>query len=607
MTAAVGALHADIGASSAAFAADMGKASRALKSGSAKMNRSLGLLDKGFLKVRRGIGGSVKSLFSLKGAIIGLAGGGGLGLLIKRAIDTGDTIAKVADKVGLSTDSLQELRFAAGKSGVEVRTLDMAMQRFSRRVGEVAKGGGELKGTFESLNISVRDADGALKTQDQLLNELADAIKNAGSEQERLAIAFKAFDSEGAAFVNALRGGSAGLDAFRARARELGIVLNEKLVRGSIGAKDAFFELGRVLSTTFTKAILTNADMIADVAERIVAAAPAVIRVVGGMADAVARIMGAESKAAELERLTDALARFRALEAEQGGDKKVRVGDRALSKSLGLTPGKQQIRFVIHSIEEMSEALRAEIELEKSAAEAGLKAAAVRAAADASAVAAAKVLNRALERRIQLDEGFARLQQVRVSEERLRIAAKEEQALDRLIRRGEVQNQMLRDTAAAEDKVSLAAETMGDAVGRNLLGIINRSNSAAGAVRNLAFELANAVFREVVISRVVERATGFFENIPGLQAKAHGGPVRRNVPVLVGERGPEIFSPPSNGSILPNSRIGRGGGGNVTYNIDARGADEGAVRRIAQVLESHIRATPAIALASVNNARNRDG
>ena len=47
---------------------------------------------------------------------------------------------------------------------------------------------------------------------------------------------------------------------------------------------------------------------------------------------------------------------------------------------------------------------------------------------------------------------------------------------------------------------------------------------------------------------------------------ANGGAVSGNAPILVGERGPEIFVPGGAGTVIPNSAMG---GGSVTYNINA--------------------------------------
>jgi hypothetical protein len=61
-------------------------------------------------------------------------------------------------------------------------------------------------------------------------------------------------------------------------------------------------------------------------------------------------------------------------------------------------------------------------------------------------------------------------------------------------------------------------------------------------------------------------------------ARAKGGPVRRGGSYLVGEQGPELFTPGASGSIIPNNRLG--GSQSVdsrTYNITinaAPGMDE---------------------------------
>jgi hypothetical protein len=62
-------------------------------------------------------------------------------------------------------------------------------------------------------------------------------------------------------------------------------------------------------------------------------------------------------------------------------------------------------------------------------------------------------------------------------------------------------------------------------------------------------------------------------------AMAAGGSVTAGTTYLVGETGPELFTPRTSGTIIPN------GAGGVTYNIDARGADAGAEMRIRRALQ----------------------
>jgi len=72
----------------------------------------------------------------------------------------------------------------------------------------------------------------------------------------------------------------------------------------------------------------------------------------------------------------------------------------------------------------------------------------------------------------------------------------------------------------------------------------------------------------------------------GLSGKAAGGPVIAGQPVLVGERGPELFIPHASGSIKNNTAMGASGGGaQFITHIDARGADPGLIARFPSIME----------------------
>ena len=147
------------------------------------------------------------------GGFLSLAGAIRLGQLTNDAVKFGSEIAIASDKIGLSADSLQALRLAGEQfSNVQSSTVDMALQRFSRRLGEADQGTGELKDTLIQLGISTRNADGSVKSVEQALFEYADAIKMADNDQRQLQLSFKGFDSEGAVLVTTLKQGSEALN-----------------------------------------------------------------------------------------------------------------------------------------------------------------------------------------------------------------------------------------------------------------------------------------------------------------------------------------------------------------------------------------------------------
>lgn len=168
---------------------------------------------------------------------------------IDRVANELDRLQKAADRVGLGVEDLQRGRFAAGQAaGVNDRTFDMAMQRFSRRIGEAAKGTGELNKIVEETGLVLRNADGSMRSQIDILADYADIVGKAGSEQEQLALAFKAFDSEGAALVNLLRRGSTGIRQLMDDADRLGYVMDRRATDAAVAFNDQQDRLAKIWS-----------------------------------------------------------------------------------------------------------------------------------------------------------------------------------------------------------------------------------------------------------------------------------------------------------------------------------------------------------------------
>lgn len=80
-----------------------------------------------------------------------------------------------------------------------------------------------------------------------------------------------------------------------------------------------------------------------------------------------------------------------------------------------------------------------------------------------------------------------------------------------------------------------------------------------------AFTIISAIFSAIRSSAgsIANIATGGL-----LQARAGGGSVSGGQPYIVGEQGPELFVPGASGSIVPNNKLGGGGGNQTTININ---------------------------------------
>ena len=78
-----------------------------------------------------------------------------------------------------------------------------------------------------------------------------------------------------------------------------------------------------------------------------------------------------------------------------------------------------------------------------------------------------------------------------------------------------------------------------------------------------------------------------------LPGRAMGGPVSAGSSYMVGERGPELFTPKHGGSIVPNNALG-GSSTNVVVNVDASGSnvqgDQAQAKQLGVVVSAAVQA-----------------
>lgn len=210
-------------------------------------------------KAFQSVGSSLQTIAKVA-ATVGTAGAAAAIALTASSMRAIDQLAKTADKVGATTQALAGMQYAAEISGVTTETLNMALQRMTRRVSEAALGTGEAKGALRELNIEA----GQLQQLplDEQLGVIADAMQNVGSQSDRVRLAMKLFDSEGVALVNTLKGGSAELQKMALEADLLGLAISrtdaqkiEEANDALLSAQKVFVGLGNQLAVEFAPII----------------------------------------------------------------------------------------------------------------------------------------------------------------------------------------------------------------------------------------------------------------------------------------------------------------------------------------------------------------
>lgn len=147
-----------------------------------------------------------------------------IGAMAIKSADSVNETAKLARNANLAVDEFDALSFAAGQTQISGDALSSSLEQLSIRASEAARGTGSAVEAFGLLGVEVTDANGKLKTTDQLLLESADALNSLSDKGQRLELA----DKLGLKDINLLLlEGSNGISKLTAEAKTLGVVTAE--------------------------------------------------------------------------------------------------------------------------------------------------------------------------------------------------------------------------------------------------------------------------------------------------------------------------------------------------------------------------------------------
>lgn len=180
--------------------------------------RGLGALGAGLAELGPvGIGvGAVLATVGAAAAVLGNQTGAALNWI--------GNINDEAKNLHVSAEALQEWRFAAEEAGLEAGAFDAAIQGLDSSLGKAQRGQVRFKSLFKELGLDdemIRNANSAA----DILPQIADGLARVGTEAERAAIADRLGIRE---LLPLLEQGSVAIEGMRARARDLGLVVDNE-------------------------------------------------------------------------------------------------------------------------------------------------------------------------------------------------------------------------------------------------------------------------------------------------------------------------------------------------------------------------------------------
>jgi len=217
-----------------------------------------------FSKINRQLG-QLGSSMALAGTAVSAAGSAIVGPIFASAAafaSVGSALDDMSKRTGVAAESLSVLQFAAEQTGTDMAGVESAVKKMQKAIFAASNGSDEAAKSLAMVGLSAQDLSGM--SADQQIGKIADGLIAIRDPGDRDAIAMDIFGKAGTDILPMLEQGSAGMAAFAAEAKRLGLVMDSETAAkadalgsaiGSMSAamKMAFIQIGSSLAPSLTR------------------------------------------------------------------------------------------------------------------------------------------------------------------------------------------------------------------------------------------------------------------------------------------------------------------------------------------------------------------
>ena len=143
---------------------------------------------------------------------------------IKKAVDYAGELSDLSESIGMNVESFQAFAAATAQSGVSTEDFRNGMVKLAQAVADNDP-------AFAAMGISLRDANGNLKSTEEVLLAVSDKFRRYQDGIGETALATDIFGKSGAKLIPVLNQGGSKLQEFAESAKDAGLVLSEDAVK----------------------------------------------------------------------------------------------------------------------------------------------------------------------------------------------------------------------------------------------------------------------------------------------------------------------------------------------------------------------------------------
>ena len=183
---------------------------------------------------------------------------------ITGAVDEMDRLSKTAQKIGVTTEALSSLEYAAKLADVSSESLQTGMVKLVRSMSDAASGTERTQKVFKALGVQYQDSTGKLRKADDVFREISQRLSEMEDGSTKTAIAVELFGRSGANLIPLLNEGESGLKAMAEEASNLGLVISTEAGKAAEEFNDNLTRLGAAVDGAANK---VAAELLPDMVE----------------------------------------------------------------------------------------------------------------------------------------------------------------------------------------------------------------------------------------------------------------------------------------------------------------------------------------------------
>ncbi|MDD4892213.1 MAG: hypothetical protein PHU85_20010, partial [Phycisphaerae bacterium] len=181
-----------------------------------------------------------------------MAAGAAVVAFVLKMAGAADELETMSVQTGLSVGKLQELRYVASQTNTKFDSITMAVATMTRNMVESTKEGSKMETAFNRIGVQVKNADGSFRSMNDIFPETLKALADMPPGVERNNLLMQIFGTRAKELIPLLDAGAAGIEAFTAKAHELGLV-NPETNKSLADFNDKMDEVKQVLAAAFAE------------------------------------------------------------------------------------------------------------------------------------------------------------------------------------------------------------------------------------------------------------------------------------------------------------------------------------------------------------------